>query len=228
MPKEWFVMKLKKAYIYFLSFVSLSVMFCTCYYLSYKRALSEFNKNAIERNSEFAGLEVVLEPTPILTADHNDSETVDVATSNIILPTTNYVLEIYNMKTNSLESEELNPPGYLVGLTREEVINFLTEYMSDMTLSEFNKGLISYELLSFSEKEVVIRKSYNEDLVPYRFYIVVKNGYVIVYNSDLKSVYRYTHIEAKDLPEADRIALSKGIYVDSLEELYGLLESYSS
>jgi hypothetical protein len=58
--------------------------------------------------------------------------------------------------------------------------------------------------------------------------VVVKDGYVVVYNSDLKSVYSYTHIEAKNLPEEDRIALSMGIYVNNLDELYALLESYSS
>jgi hypothetical protein len=56
--------------------------------------------------------------------------------------------------------------------------------------------------------------------------VVVKDGYVVVYNSDLKSVYSYTHILAEDLPEEDRIALSRGIYVNSLDELYSLLESY--
>lgn len=221
-------MKLKKAYVFLLSFMCLSVMFCACYYLSYKRALSQFNKNAIERSQEFAALEENVDPTPLLTAENSESETVDILTSEVVLPTTTYVLEVYDMKENTLESNEFNAPGDIVGLTREGVIEYLAEYMRDMTLSEYNKGLISYELLSFSDERVVIRKSYNEDFVPYRFYIVVKNGFVVVYNSDLKSVYRYTHIEAKNLPEKDRIALSLGIYVDSLEELYGLLESYSS
>ena len=65
-------------------------------------------------------------------------------------------------------------------------------------------------------------------MVPYRFYVVVKNGYVVVYNSDLKSVFDYTHIEAKNLPEEDRIALSQGIYIDNIDDLYSLLESYTS
>ncbi|MDF2539436.1 MAG: putative rane protein [Herbinix sp.] len=221
-------MKLKKAYIYLISFLSLSVMFCACYYFSYKRALSEFNKNAVERNLDFANLQDNPVPTAAVADHDDDSESVDKAASEMVLPTTTYVIETYDMKTNTLESQEQNPPGYLVGLTREGVIEYLENYMADMTLSEYNKGLFSYELLSFSEDKLVIRKTYNEDMIPYRFYVVVKSGYVVVYNSDLKSVYKYTHIEAKDLPEKDRIELSKGIYVDSLDELYSLLESYSS
>jgi hypothetical protein len=228
MPKEWFRMKLKKAYIYILSFLSMSFLFSACYFLSYQHALRNFNKRAIERNGEYESLIKAAEPTPLLAAEEDDSIAAGTQASNTILPSTKYILEIYNMKTNTLDTENLNPPGYLVGLTKEEVETYLSDYMRDLTLSEYNKGLISYELTSFSDKEVHLRKTYNEDIVPYRFYVVVKDGYVVVYNSDLKSVYSYTHIEAKNLPEEDRIALSMGIYVNNLDELYALLESYSS
>ena len=113
-----------------------------------------------------------------------------------------------------------------MGLTRAEVEQYLDEYMKDLTLSEYNNGLLSYELISFSDKAVKFRKSYDADIVPYRFYVVVKNGYVVVYNSDLKSVYDYTYIEAENLPEEDRIALSQGIYVDNIDDLYALRKLY--
>ncbi len=132
------------------------------------------------------------------------------------------------MKTDTTDTRVLNPPGYLVGLTREEIMDYIASYMSDMPLSEYNKGLISYELTYFSEEEITIKKTYNEDFLPFRFYVVIKDGYVVVYNSDLKSIFRDTHIEAKTLPEEDRIKLIQGIYVNSLDELYALLESYSS
>jgi hypothetical protein len=132
------------------------------------------------------------------------------------------------MKTDTTQTQVQNPPADLVGLTREEVVNYLTNYMSDMPLSEYNKGLIAYEVVSFSKDEITIKKTYNEDFVPCRYYVAIKNGFVVVYNSDLKSVFKYTSIEANSLPEDDRIALSKGIYVNSQDELYALLESYSS
>lgn len=221
-------MKLRKAYIYLLSFLCMSVLFCACYYLSYKRALSEFNKRAVERNTEFAKLMEDTVPTPEPAEGERDIIPAGVQASVAIKPSTKYILETYDMKAASTVLQELNPPGYLVGLTKEEVEDYLAGYMEDLTLSEFNKGLISFELVSFSDKEFKLRKTYNEDFVPYRFFVVVKNGYVVVYNSDLKSVYSYTRIEAKTLPEEDRMALSQGIYVNSLDELYSLLESYSS
>jgi len=229
-------MKLKKAYVYLLSFLTLSVFFTGCYYLSYQHALRQFNKKAIERSNEFAALY----DNPSMPSESNEAiDEVEASTSDeivsaavqpdpVILPTTKYILEIYDRKQGTLVQSEQNPPGDIVGLTREEVESYLDEYMRDLTLSEYNKGLLSYELLSFSDKSVKFRKSYDADMVPYRFYVVVKNGYVVVYNSDLKSVYDYTHIEAKNLPEEDRIALSNGIYIDNIEELYALLESYTS
>jgi hypothetical protein len=196
--------------------------------------LNQFNKDAIERKEELlASIKNSLTPAPENeseenTDDTNDSLSANVQPSDVILPTTKYILETNDLKTGVTETQELNPPGYLVGLTRAQVVEYLTDYMNDLPLSEHNKGLISYELLTFSPDEIKIRKSYDADNISFMFYVAVKNGYVVVYNSDLKSIYSYTSIEAKNLPEKDRINLSQGIYIDSVEELYGLLESYSS
>lgn len=218
-------MKWKRASIYLMSFVFICVMFTTCYYLSYLHALNDFNKQAVEQNRQLYGLLEKVQPTPVIT----EEDSAEVLQADMtVQPSTKYTLQIYDMKSGTTETENLNPPADLVGLTREEVMEYLSTYMSDMPLSEYNKGLISFELIYFSEDEIIIKKSYNEDFVPYRFYVVIKDGYVVVFNSDLKSVYSYTHIEARSLPEDDRIALIQGIYVNSLDELYALLESYSS
>lgn len=220
-------MKLKQACIYLGSFLLLCSLFIICYYMSYLHALNDFNKKAIERKDElYAHLISSAQLTPGA-EQNNDSVSVN-QTETKVLPSTKYTLQIYDMSRNTTQTQILDVPAYLVGLTREEILDYLSDYMKDLPLSEYNKGLISTELVSFSEKEIVIKKTYNEDFVPYRYYVVIKDGYVVVYNSDLKSVYSYTHIEAKNLPEEDRIALMQGIYVNSREELYSLLESYSS
>lgn len=228
MPKECYRMKVKKALIYLGSFIVLSAMFSTCYYMSYLHALNNFNEKAIERKDQLLALTQTAEPTPQADQNNQDSVAANEKTESIVLPTTKYILDLYDMKTGKSETSELNPPAYLVGLSREQVEEYLTDYMSDLPLSEYNKGLLSFELMRFSDDEIELKKTYNEDFVPFRFYVVVKDGYVVVFNSDLKSVYSYTHILASSLPEEDRIALSQGIYVNSLEELYSLLESYSS
>lgn len=220
-------MTLKKASVYLVSFLLICAMFSACYYLSYLHALSDFNKKAIERKDQLFTLTENSQPTQAVEQNTNDSTSV-IQTETTVQPTTQYILQIYDMKTGITDTQELNPPAYLVGLTRQEIINYFSVYMSDLPLSEHNMGLLSCELIYFSEDEVIIKKTYNEDFVPFQYYVVVKDGFVVVYNSDLKSVYKDTQIEAKNLPEEDRIALSKGIYVNSLDELYALLESYSS
>ncbi len=218
-------MNLKKASIYLGSFALMCFIFSACYYMSYLHALNDFNQKAIERKDKLLSLTQTVSPTPMT---EQQSQAVGEESETTVQPSTEYILEIYNMKTNKTETQKLNPPATLVGLTRTQVLDYLAGYMGDMPLSEYNKGLISYELVRFSGDIIEIKKTYNEDFVPYRFYVVVKDGFVVVYNSDLKSVYSYTHILAKELPEEDRIALSHGIYVNSLDELYSLLESYSS
>lgn len=221
-------MKLKQALLYIGSFLLLSLMFILCYYASYLHALNNFNKRATERKEQFHVL-LEQEDESLIEADNKNNDIVPAVQDVIkVLPSTKYILEIYDMKSDTTTRQELNPPAYLVGLTRQEVIDYLASYMKDLPLSEYNKGLISAELIYFSDEEMVIRKSYNEDFLPYRYYVVIKDGYIVVYNSDLKSIYRYTSIDAKSLPEEDRLELIQGIYVNSLDELYSLLESYSS
>lgn len=219
-------MKLKKASLYLLSFVLICAMFSVCYYLSYLSALNDFNSKAIEHKEQLSALNN--KPTPTTTATQTDNSVQVIQTDATVKPTTKYKLEIYDLKTDTTQTQDLNPPGYLVGLTRDQVVGYLESYMKDLPLSEYNKGLISFELISFSEDQIVIKKTYNKDFVPSMFYVAIKDGKVIVYNSDQKSVFKYTEIEAEDLPEDDRIALIRGIYINSEDELYSLLESYSS
>ena len=60
------------------------------------------------------------------------------------------------------------------------------------------------------------------------YYIKENEGYVIVYEADEKTVYEYTSIRVDELPEKMQDAIKKGIKVDSLGQIYGFLENYSS
>lgn len=60
------------------------------------------------------------------------------------------------------------------------------------------------------------------------YVICERDGYVIVYLSDLQTVYEYTTIEVNLLPENLQEELKTGKKVDSLGEVYGFLENYSS
>ncbi len=67
-------------------------------------------------------------------------------------------------------------------------------------------------------------KAYKEE----GYVIAEKDGYVIVYYSNMEEVYEYTSIRAEHLPKEIRSQVSQGLYVESMKEVYGFLENYSS
>ena len=239
------MLKIKKALVYFISFFSLSLMFSLCYYLSYKNALRQFNESAVERNQELilsleqSGLilekdskdELVVDNS---TDDANNNDEIEDSTmavdivADTIMPNTQYVLQVYDIKNGNMTEDILPTPSYLIGLKREEVIEYLYEYMNDLPLSEFEKGLETFELVSFSKDNVVLRKTYNIDKVENQYFLKSQNGYIVVYYGDQKTVYEYTGLSTAKLSQYEKLKLEEGIFARDLEELYALLENYSS
>ncbi len=247
-------MKIKKALVYFISFFSLSVMFSACYYISYKNALRDFNESAVERNNEFIlslekngylqiGDQVAAnnqaqtqEPIQSTEAEsnitvENTTDTtvpVDQVKEDTVLPATQYTLQTYDVKTGVTSEEVLPTPSYLIGLNREEVIQYLNDYMQDLPLNEFQKGLISFEVVKFSKDDITLKKTYNTDNAEYKYYLKAQNGYIIAYYGDQKTVFDYTGVSTENLSAAEQQKLEEGIPVKDLDELYALLENYSS
>lgn len=239
------LLKIKKVLVYFISFLSISLMFSVCYYLSFKNALKQFNANAVERNKELIlsleqnGLIIGNEGNqyteneienndPDTTIGTDDSVEVDSVTE-VITPTTEYRLQVYDIKYGTMTEEvKETSPSYLVGLNRVEVIEYLYDYMQDLSLSEFEKGLTNFELIRFSEDEVTIRKTYNIDKVENKFYLTTQNDYIVIYYGDAKTVYEYTNISIANLTQFEKMQLENGIYAKDLNELYALLENYTS
>lgn len=237
---------MKKIGIYFGSFVAISAMFCLCYYASYKNALKDFNRKAKEQeNSLYSELEKISEENKALLnrlakkedemaelaalqSEEPDNIAAGVIAHNTVLPTVSYIEETYNMVTGQLDSVERTAPGFLIGMTREELSAYVANYMDKMSLAEYEAGLLSYEIVLFSENKVVLRKTYDASKIPYKFYVNITDGMVTVFYNDMESVFEYTHIPAVDLAEEDRVALIEGIYVKDREELYSILEGFSS
>lgn len=237
---------MKKFGFYFGSFAVVSLMFCLCYFASYKNALKDFNRKAKEQeNSLYSELEKISEENKTLLnrlAKQEDEmaelaalqtgEQENVAAGmiahNTVLPTVSYIEETYNMVTGQLDSVARIAPGFLIGMTKEELSAYVADYMDNLSLAEYEAGLLSYEIVSFSENKVVLRKTYDASKVPYKFYVNITDGMVTVFYSDMESVFEYTHIPAVDLTEEDRVALIEGIYVKDREELYSILEGFSS
>lgn len=215
---------MKKVYIGVTGFCVLILLFSGCYYLSYRMALRDFNQRASEQGNEllFAddGQNAVINDPAVIAAD--------TSRIDLVKPATLCIMQTYDVTTGELSEETVDAPDYLLGFSREDVINYLNSYMSDVPLEEYQNGLMSYELVSFSDQKVILKKTYNKDSVPYRYCMAVRDGMVVVYYSDRKTVFEYTGILSADLPEKEQKKLNYGIFIKDDKELYGILENYSS
>lgn len=239
-------MRYKKAATYFLAFTAIACIFTACYYFSYNQALKDFNANAVERNNDLIKelqkqgyLTNTAKAAGTKSTNENDNNsreegskdsdaTAASAITDTVLPSTQYTLQTYDLKTGSTKEELLPTPSYLIGLTRDEVMQYLKEYLADLSLSEFENGLVSFELVSFSKDNIVLRKTYNTESVQYKYYLKAVDGYIVAYYGDKKTVYNYTGVAVENLPLQDRLRLENGVSVKDLDELYSILESYSS
>ena len=60
------------------------------------------------------------------------------------------------------------------------------------------------------------------------FYLMVADHFIVVYEQDKKTLYMNTDILLENLKEDLQAEIMKGKYIESEEELYHFLESYSS
>ncbi len=219
-----------------LAFFGMSTVFGLCYYLSFKNALLHFNREAAEQNTEI--LQQLLEYSgkseqllyELIDNNKDDAEeavSVGQMTENI-RTTADYILETKYLEQGITNREQMPLPGFMVGISRDELGAYIEGYMEYMPVNEYLSGLISYEIVSFSPEKVVLRKIYDETKVENQFFIGTSGGYVTVYYSDLRTVYEYTEIELDTLPFDIRESIKKGFYVKDAKALYSILEGYTS
>lgn len=81
-----------------------------------------------------------------------------------------------------------------------------------------------YSALRDAEEELLEELT---DLDEY-YFMKESNGYVTVYYADEETVYEYTSIPVEELPEGIQNELKKGKRVNTVRQIYGFLENYSS
>lgn len=100
--------------------------------------------------------------------------------------------------------------------------------MENMPLSEYLDGLISYEIIVFPKIRLCFVRHMLQTGMSMNIIYVMMNGEVVVYYSDKSTVYEYTGIRTDSLSEDEQVRIRIGYFVSDEEELYSLLESYSS
>lgn len=137
-------------------------------------------------------------------------------------------LQIMDLNNDTFEEEKINTPVYFLEMEREDLINYLQEYLKKPDAEDVKRGLKAFELVKFSREEVVIRKTFQKDEKKDGYYAMAENGYVIIYLADRTTIYDYTDIAETELPEYLLENMKKGIYFEGIRELYEFLETYSS
>ena len=223
---------MKKILYTSLIFAGISAMFGLCYYLSFKNALLHYNREAVEQNTKLLNqiLQSSGESERLLQQMIKENEEVVQAVSSQekLRGTASYFLETVYLQSQTEEREQLALPGFMVGIDRRELTAYLEGYMESLPVNEYLNGLISYEIISFAEDKVVLRKTYDETKVENQFYICRRGDFIVVYYSDLKTVYEYTEIRVDSLIEEIRQSVEEGFYVKDMKELYSILEGYTS
>lgn len=172
----------------------------------------DMQQNVIEKKEkeepESPVLEVDYQAEPVITAD------------------TSYVVLSYDALSGSMQESEETPPDKYIGLSREKLEEELKEYKDSPSLTDLEKGFTGIELISFSPFRVVIRKSYERE--EEGFYLVNQNNNIVVYDKSLTHIYMDTGIKVEELPWSIQSEIMHMKYIETENELYTFLESYSS
>lgn len=189
----------------------------------YELRVSEQVKVGVAKQLEEQADELVeklVQENSVSVSTNNDRDTLNVNTI--------YQIQKYDAVTGSTATDYETLPGKLVGCDRVETDGYFQGYMKTLPVEEFLAGLQSIGVVSFSEERLVVKKIYDSSKVKFRYYLIAVDGEVVVYYGDKATVYEYTGIEAENLSQEDQKALKNGIEVKDEEELFGILENYSS
>lgn len=153
---------------------------------------------------------------------------VSVSEEPVVTANTQYILQEYDARNMEINETETNAPDKYIGLNREMLAEEIESYNQNPSLTDLEKGFIYMELVSFSGKRIVVRKSYEPVEETKGFFLLNENHYVVVYNKSLSDVYMSTDILVEDLPQELQEEIINMKYVEDEGELYNFLESYSS
>lgn len=160
--------------------------------------------------------------------EENKSVSTDAGTGDTINIQTVYQIENYNSVKDTTATDYETIPEELLGMNRTEVDEYCKNYIQNMPVDEYLSGLQSMGVASFSTEKLIIKKVYDSSKIKYKYYIIAVDGEVVVYYGDKKTVYEYTGIQTSNLNKAERGKLKTGVKIKDEDELFGILENYSS
>ena len=119
----------------------------------------------------------------------------------------------------------------------EQYITGMPEFLIGIPFSELEENMELWELEEFDQKQALVLSKITDDDskrgaggTDYPFYLGVSEGRVAIFedNSNQKQLVQETELEVEQLPPEEREVLEEGLFVDSQEELFALLEGLLS
>lgn len=148
-------------------------------------------------------------------------------TSVLVTKTTVYEIEEYERSTQEVNLVIERIPAQYIGMDRQELESALAVYLQSPSLRDVERGLKEIRLVRFSPERITIRKSYDPE-PEYVYYLKEERGYVVVYFRDMETLFCETGIALEELPAHLQQEIRHIKTMETEEELYGFLESYSS
>ncbi len=149
-----------------------------------------------------------------------------------------YVMESHDLESDDIRTESERLPVEFIGLSRSEVIDYISSHKK--SFQEEGEEIQNISMISFSPDMLVLRKDVTKSLeisetvhqyendVQYHYYMVLEDGYLVVYKKDKTTLFLETGITEDELDEMDREQLVQGIGVKNISELYRYLEGFTS
>lgn len=222
---------MKRFYLSVSGVLAIVLFFSACYYISFRNTVKHLEEGKMQQEAVLPELlaDVKEKQKAVDEKDTDDRDFRGVsAEDDIITADTVCVYQLYYLDSGEKLQYESKPGADIAGLTRAQLTNKLRRYMTELSVPEYEAGLLSYDVLSFSSKRVVLQKVYDRNKVQYKYYVTIKNDEVVAFYSDKKTVFEYTGIGQAGLDEQIRAALQIGIPVRDVEELYDFLSGITS
>jgi len=143
----------------------------------------------------------------------NAMETIDKVNKD-----SDIILKTYYAKTGEMDTKKIRIPITIVGASLNEFKSYIESNYSD------------WKIRSVSTKSASLFKQI-EGYKPNSFIIQSNEGYIVIYRineSGEKEVYEKTSISLSILSDADKRKMEEGITVKSLDDVYNIIEDYSS
>ncbi len=153
----------------------------------------------------------------------------EVPVSDISVKTTGATvmeLSLYDEDGNLLERTESLLPAYLMNMEREQLKDFFDEIYGGYEEYYGGYEVTSAEMTSFSAERVCVSKVC--ETADHGFFIHVLNDSIVVYYSDRETIFDATGISISELSAEEQIRLRRGVYVETQEEVFSLLEAFTS